>query len=84
MAQDHVGTNLSPSAHLYLGKEGEEEGGRYSHMSQCVGVGAWLLTSDNKVVLVENAAWKGEQACRYVGIEMEKKVFDEDLSFYYL
>ena len=45
-------------------------------MSQCVGVGAWLLTSDNNVVLVENAAWKGEQACRQVGIEMEKKVFN--------
>ena len=62
MGQDHVGTNLSPSAHLYLKGVGE---GRYSHMSQCVGVGAWLLTADNRIVLVENAAWKGEQACRY-------------------
>ena len=58
-----MGTNLSPSAHLYLGGEGEED--RYAHMSQCVGVGAWLLTADGTVVLVENAAWKGEQACRY-------------------
>ena len=66
MAQDHVGTNLSPSAHLYLGKEEEEEEDRYSYMSQCVGVGAWLTTADNMIVLVENAAWKGEQACRYV------------------
>ena len=63
VGQDHVGTNLSPSAHLYLGEEGED---RYSHMSQCVGVGAWLTTTDNMIVLVENAAWKGEQACRFV------------------
>ena len=33
-------------------------------MSQCIGVGCWVLTTDKKVVFVENAAWKGEQACR--------------------
>ena len=33
-------------------------------MSQCVGVGCWVTTTDGKVVFVENAAWKGEQACR--------------------
>ena len=33
-------------------------------MSQCVGVGAWVITADKKIVLVENADWKGEQACK--------------------
>ena len=70
MGQDHVGTNLSPSAHLYLEGDGES---RFSHMSQCVGVGAWLLTADNMIVLVENAAWKGEQSCRYAGIQNRLK-----------
>ena len=56
--KDHVGTNLSPSARLYV-MEGEEE--RYGYMSQCVGVGCWVLTTDSRLVMVENAAWKGEQ-----------------------
>lgn len=30
-------------------------------MSQCIGVGVWAVTSDNKVIFVENAGWKGEQ-----------------------
>ena len=58
--KDHMGTNLSPKAQLYVMK-GEE---RYSHMSQCVGVGCWVLTKDSYLVMVENAGWKGEQACR--------------------
>ena len=33
-------------------------------MSQCIGVGCWVTTSDGMVVFVENAAWKGEQACK--------------------
>ena len=33
-------------------------------MSQCIGVGCWVITTDNKVVFVENADWKGEQACK--------------------
>ena len=37
---------------------------QFDYMSQCIGVGCWVLTTDKKVVFVENAAWKGEQACR--------------------
>ena len=33
-------------------------------MSQCIGVGCWVITTDSKVVFVENADWKGEQACK--------------------
>ena len=33
-------------------------------MSQCIGVGCWVTTRDGMVVFVENAAWKGEQACK--------------------
>ena len=60
--KDHLGTNLSPSAHLYVA-EGEEE--KYRHMAQCVGVGSWVLTTDSRLVMVENAGWKGEQERLY-------------------
>ena len=55
--KDHVGTNLSPRAGEYV-MEGCE---KYGYMSQCVGVGCWVLTTDSRLVMVENAAWKGEQ-----------------------
>jgi len=58
--KDHVGTNLSPDVQKYLGT-GDE---KFDMMSQCVGVGCWVVTLDQKVVFVENAAWKGEQACK--------------------
>ena len=32
-------------------------------MSQCIGVGGWVVTTDNKVIMVETAGWKGEGAC---------------------
>ena len=37
---------------------------QFDLMSQCVGVGCWVITTDRMVVFVENAAWKGEQACK--------------------
>ena len=58
--KDHVGTNLSGHVEQYL-TEGEV---RFAMMSQCIGVGGWVVTTDNKVILVETAAWKGEGACR--------------------
>jgi len=58
--KDHVGTNLSDQVEEYLG-EGVE---RFGMMSQCIGVGGWVVTTDDKVILVETAAWKGEGACR--------------------
>ena len=58
--KDHMGTNLSADVDKYVGV-GDS---RFDMMSQCIGVGAWVITTDNKVVLVESAAWKGEQACK--------------------
>ena len=58
--KDHVGTNLSPDVDQYMG-DGDE---KYDLMSQCVGVGAWVITTDHRLVFVENAAWKGEQGCK--------------------
>jgi len=58
--KDHMGTNLSEDVDKYVG----DGSSRFAMMSQCIGVGAWVITADNKVVLVENAAWKGEQACK--------------------
>ena len=58
--KDHMGTNLSKDVDKYVGV-GDS---RFAMMSQCVGVGAWVITTDNKVVLVESAPWKGEQACK--------------------
>jgi len=58
--KDHMGTNLSPDVDKYVGM-GDS---RFDNMNQCVGVGAWVITADKKVVLVESAAWKGEQACK--------------------
>ena len=60
--KDHVGTNLSPTAGQYVMEDMEDLEDKYSHMSQCVGVGCWVLTTDRQLVMVENAAWKGEQA----------------------
>ena len=57
--KDHVGTNLSDQVQRYLG-EGEE---KFNMMSQCIGVGGWVVTTDNKVIMVETAGWKGEGAC---------------------
>ena len=39
-------------------------GFQFDLMSQCVGVGCWVTTLDGMVIMVENAAWKGEQACK--------------------
>ena len=75
--KDHVGTNLSPDVQKYIG-EGDTKVYRLTEafyvvqvkifqfdlMSQCVGVGCWVTTTDGMVVFVENAAWKGEQACK--------------------
>ena len=57
--KDHVGTNLSEQVDEYLG-EGDQ---RFGMMSQCVGVGGWVVTTDDKVIMVETAAWKGEGGC---------------------
>jgi len=58
--KDHMGTNLSPEVEKWVGT-GEQ---RWDYMSQCIGVGCWLVSSDQKVVLVETASWKGEQGCK--------------------
>ena len=58
--KDHVGTNLSETVDNLVG-EGDH---RFDMLSQCVGVGAWVITQDKKVIFVESAAWKGEQACK--------------------
>lgn len=58
--KDHMGTNLSLEVDKWVG-DGEH---RWDNMSQCIGVGCWLITSDEKVVLVETASWKGEQGCK--------------------
>eukprot|EP00090_Calanus_glacialis_P005240 TRINITY_DN14058_c0_g1_i1.p1 TRINITY_DN14058_c0_g1~~TRINITY_DN14058_c0_g1_i1.p1 ORF type:complete len:295 (-),score=75.55 TRINITY_DN14058_c0_g1_i1:37-921(-) len=58
--KDHMGTNLSENVDKYVSVGSS----RFDMMSQCVGVGAWVITADNKVILVESAAWKGEQACK--------------------
>jgi len=58
--KDHMGTNLSGDVDQYV----SEGVSRFDMMSQCIGVGSWVITSDNKVILVETAAWKGEQACK--------------------
>jgi len=58
--KDHVGTNLSETVDKLVG-EGEH---RFDMLSQCVGVGGWVITQDKKVIFVESAAWKGEQACK--------------------
>ena len=58
--KDLMGTNLSADVDKYIGV-GDS---RFDMMSQCIGVGAWVITADNKVVLVESASWKGEQACK--------------------
>ena len=57
--KDHVGTNLSDRVKSYLG----DGAARFAMMSQCIGVGGWVVTTDSKVILVETAAWKGEGAC---------------------
>ena len=57
--KDHVGTNLSEQVDEYLG-EGDQ---RFGMMSQCVGVGGGVVTTDDKVIMVETAAWKGEGGC---------------------
>ena len=57
-------------------------------MSQCIGVGCWLVSSDQKViqaqsriylaehcvqvVLVETASWKGEQGCKVTSSCLKK------------
>jgi len=58
--KDHMGTNLSAEVDKWVGT-GEQ---RWDYMSQCIGVGCWLVSSDQKVVLVETASWKGEQGCK--------------------
>lgn len=58
--KDHMGTNLSDDVDKYI----DVGSSRFDMMSQCVGVGAWVITADNKVILLESAAWKGEQACK--------------------
>lgn len=59
--KDHLGTNLSQKYRdqFYTGT-----GDRFGRMSQAIAVGAWVVTTDNKVLLVETAPWKGEQACK--------------------
>jgi len=58
--KDHMGTNLSPEVDKWVGTDKQ----RWDYMSQCIGVGCWLVSSDQKVVLVETASWKGEQGCK--------------------
>ena len=57
--KDHMGTNLSPKVDQWVG-QGEARWDhmaqysvtvlyRWDHMSQCIGVGCWILSTDNKV-----------------------------------
>jgi len=56
--KDHLGTNLSPRVKDFV-LEGEE---KYAMMAQCIGVGAWSITTDGKILLIERAGWTGEGA----------------------
>ena len=61
--RDHVGSNLVSRGLAALPTESADTTVSPPDMAQCIGVGAWLLTTDTQLVLVETAAWKGEGAC---------------------
>ena len=87
--KDHVGTNLSPTAGQYVMEDMEDMEDKYSHMSQCVGVGCWVLTTDRHLVMVENAAWKGEQAGAQYNVivfrvNKNKKNVSKNISIFFL
>ena len=87
--KDHVGTNLSPTAGQYVMEDMEDLEDKYSHMSQCVGVGCWVLTTDRQLVMVENAAWKGEQAGAQYNVivfrvNKNKKNVSKNISIFFL
>eukprot|EP00088_Acartia_fossae_P005370 TRINITY_DN12368_c0_g1_i3.p1 TRINITY_DN12368_c0_g1~~TRINITY_DN12368_c0_g1_i3.p1 ORF type:complete len:294 (+),score=47.84 TRINITY_DN12368_c0_g1_i3:68-949(+) len=58
--KDLQGTNLTESS-ANLVDHSKEDGKRFKKLSQAIGVGGWVITSDKKSFFIENATWKGEQ-----------------------